>query len=602
MKIPEDKIQEIREATDIIDVISQYVTLKKRGKSFLGLCPFHSEKTPSFSVDPLRGFYHCFGCGAGGNVFTFVMEMEKVGFPEALRSLAQKAGITLPVYQEDDTRIKETELLYLANQYAMTFFRKCLMDHSSGKNALAYLKGRGFSTEIMDTFQIGYAPGRWDGLINSAAKNAIQAGTLHRAGLAIPRKEKDGYYDRFRDRLMFPVFTPSGRVVGFGGRRLTDDDKIPKYVNTPETHVYHKGKLLFGLFQSKTGIQKEESALLVEGYTDVMRLHQNGFTHTAATSGTALTEQQAQVLARYTPKVHLLFDGDSAGFEAALRGVDVLMGAGLQVHITPLPKGYDPDSFLNEKNPQAMKALLDSARTFIDYSLDRLKASGRLKTPGDRARAVHGLLENVSKIRDAVERHLVIKDIAEKLGVDEDVLLHQIRTSQKGDKAAPAAISVIISSARQAAEEGLLSLLLEDKRWCKPVFQCVQVSQFRTREVRNVTEKIYQGFLQGRPPDLNKIMDQFSSDPQMVRYLTNLTLTKLDDQVDQPQYGLDCILRILQDDIEEKIKAIREKIREGEKKGNDVTESTRKWMALKAKIKKIRNDTFETWKKTIEIL
>ncbi|MFC1502366.1 DNA primase, partial [bacterium] len=245
MKIPEEKIQEVREATDIIETISQYVTLKKRGKSFLGLCPFHNEKTPSFSVDAVRGFYHCFGCGAGGNVITFVMEMEKISFPEALRSLAKKAGIALPEYQRDEAQAKETELLYHANKHAMEFFKRCL-HHSTGKNALTYLQKRGFTPEIIQDFQIGHAPGSWDGLIKSAAKASIKSETLQKVGLIVPRKDKAGFYDRFRDRLMFPVFTPSGRVVGFGGRILKDSPGVPKYVNTPETAIYQKGKLLFG--------------------------------------------------------------------------------------------------------------------------------------------------------------------------------------------------------------------------------------------------------------------------------------------------------------------------------------------------------------------
>jgi DNA primase len=602
MKIPEDKIQEIREATDIVEVISQYVTLKKRGKSFLGLCPFHNEKTPSFSVDPVRGFYHCFGCGAGGNAFTFLMEMEKVGFPDVLRSMAKKAGITLPEYQEDEVKVKETELLYHANQYAMEFFQKCLLTHSSGENGLAYLEKRGFTREIIDTFHIGFAPDRWDGLIKSAAKASIQAGSLQKAGLAVPRKEKDGYYDRFRGRLMFPVFTPSGRVVGFGGRTLADDDaKIPKYVNTSETPVYQKGRLLFGLYQSKAGIQKEETVLLVEGYTDVMRLHQNGFNHCAATSGTALTEEQAQVLARYTREVFLLFDGDSAGFEAALRGVDVLMRAGLQVHVASLPRGYDPDSFLKERKPQDMKALLESPRTFIDFSLDRLKAAGKLKTPGDRAKAAHDLLGNVSKIRDSVERNMVIKDIAEKLAVDEDVLLRQIRNSPREYRIPSPVKPVTALSARQAAEEGLLTLLLEDHKWCKPVFKCIQPSQFMTRHAHIVVEKIYKGFLLGQSPDLKTIMNHLSSQSSTIRYLADLLTKKLGEDVDRFQYGLDCILRIQQDDIQQEIQTIREKIRQGEKSGHDVSESRTQWVQLKERMNQIRIETHETWKKTIEI-
>jgi DNA primase len=602
MKIPEEKIQEVRESTDIIGIISQYVTLKKRGQSFLGLCPFHNEKTPSFSVDPARGFYHCFGCGAGGNVFTFVMAMEKVGFPEALRSLARKAGIDLPEYQQDETQNKETELLYHANHHAMEFFRECLLNLPAGKNALDYLQKRGFTDEIINNFQIGYAPGGWEGLLNSAVKASIQPQILNKAGLAVPRKEKEGFYDRFRDRLMFPVFTPSGRVVGFGGRVLKESPGVPKYVNTPETVIYQKGKLLFGIFQSKTGIQDRDSAILVEGYTDVMKMHQHGFTHCVATSGTALTEEQAKVLARYTHSVNLVFDGDSAGFKAAIRGVDVLIGVGLHVHVTPLPGGSDPDSYLGKEGPVAMKTLFESAQTFTDFTLDRLKEKGKLKTPADRAKAAHHLLETVGRIQDSVERNIVMKDVAEKLGVDEKILLMQIRQSNREKRSAPD-LGRKISSPHQTAEQGLLTLLLEDgEKWSKAIFQCIEPDRFRSRESKEIADILYRGFLKGKVPDTSRILDQLSSDSHMAHYATALLTNRLGGNVDRSQYGLDCVLNILQHELQEEIQKIRTMIREAEKRGQDVSDLNKQWMQVKSNMDRIRLETLETWKKTVEIV
>jgi len=603
VRIPEEKIQEIREATDIVEVISQYVTLKKRGKSFVGLCPFHTEKAPSFSVDPVRGFYHCFGCEAGGNVFTFVMQMERVSFPEALRSLAEKAGIPLPSYQEDDTRVKETEVLYRANRFAADFFRECLVQTEAGKKALDYLVGREFDRDVVEAFQVGYAPNLWDGLLQKARRESVDPRNLQKAGLIVPRKDGGGYYDWFRGRLMFPILNPSGRVLGFGGRTLEEEEKgVPKYLNSPETLIYQKSHILYGLFQSKRGLQRENRALLVEGYTDLMRLHQCGLDYGVATSGTALTEGQAKLLSRYTKNVTLVFDGDSAGFSAALRGVDVLVGVGLNVEVAPLPKSSDPDSFLRDRGSEAMEDLLRSAKTFIDFRLDRLREMGKMKAPRDRAAAARTLLDTIARIRDPLERNLMVKDVAEKLGLEEALLTGQLRRILKGKTEETSGFEKRGVSARKTAEQGLLKLLLEEgEKWGKVVFPYIKIDYFREREARIVVENLYESFLGGHVLDSRILLDRCSDDPGLIRYLTKLIAEGIGKDVDRSQFGLDCLLSLRQEEIRERIRRVREKMKAAQARGEVVSEHSITYTKLREELELVKREIGESWKKNVEI-
>ena len=325
MRIPPEKIEEIRSSNDIVDVISQHVRLKKRGKNYVGLCPFHQEKTPSFTVSAEKQVYHCFGCGKGGNVFTFVMEIEKVSFTEAVRSLAEKVGITIRVTEADQQQESESEALYNVCRLAGLFFYNNLTKTEEGKVALEYFHGRGFSDETIRTFGLGYSLNSWDGLLSHAKAEGISREDLLKAGL-IRTREDGSDYDYFRSRAMFPIFSTSGRVLGFGARKLREDDPLGKYINSPETPIYNKSRVLFGLFHSKDAIRSEEHALMVEGYADLISLFQNGIQNVVASSGTALTEEQVQLISRYTKKLTLVYDADSAGSSATLRGMDIEIG------------------------------------------------------------------------------------------------------------------------------------------------------------------------------------------------------------------------------------------------------------------------------------
>jgi len=601
MKIPDDKIQEVRESTDIIEVVSQYVTLKKRGKSFMGLCPFHTEKTPSFSVDPVRGFYHCFGCGAGGNVFTFMMQMEKVSFPEAVRSLAEKAGIVLPEREKESGVSKETEILYRANRFAADFFQECLNNTKAGRKALDYLSGRGFNHETMKLFEIGYAPQRWDGLLQKAQLSSIPVQELLKAGLVISRKGGQGYYDRFRGRIIFPVRNPSGRIVGFGGRALNVDERVPKYINSPETQVYQKSYILYGLFLSKQGIRREDRVILVEGYTDVVKLHQHGLDYVVSTSGTALTIEQARVVNRYTRNVILFFDGDSAGFAAALRGVDLLVEADLDVQVAPLPGGADPDSYLQEKGREAVEKLLHFGSSFIDFQIESMRKAGKLRTAADKATGIHKILGTVVKLRDPIEKNILLKDIAEKMGVQEAILNEQIRTLQLGVVTVKDQQTNQLSSMRQAAEVGLLKLLIEGGiKWENVIFRLIDPAHFNTGEAKKIVEQVYKEFLKGNSLDFNSLLDRFSDDQEVVRYLSRLFVEEIEKEVDRSQLGLDCVLRLREEQIQDQIREVQLKIKSGQQSGQDVSEYSKIFMDLKNEIHRVRKKTRSVWKKEVE--
>lgn len=600
MKVPEEKIQEIREATDMIEVVSQYVTLKKRGKSFVGLCPFHTEKTPSFNVDPVRGFYHCFGCGAGGSVFNFVMQMEGVSFPEALRTLADKAGVPLPQYRPDDESEKESEALYNTNAFAAKYFQHQLNKTPQGQKALGYFLNRQFTEESVSLFHIGYAPDSWDGLLKSAAKQRIKTDVLHKAGLIVARKDNSGFYDRFRGRLMFPIANPSGRIVGFGGRALKKEERGPKYLNSPETRIYQKSRLLYGLYQSKAGIRRLDQAILVEGYTDLIRLHQSGLDNVVATSGTALTEDQARLILRYTKKIVLVFDGDSAGLSAALRGLDVLISAGLNVQIVPLPEGADPDSFTREKGRDAIEKLVSNATSIIDFQLARMRQAGKLKTPGDRAAAARTILATVSKMPDPLERNMTIKDLSEKLDVEESILTQQIKQKQSPGTEPPQTES-ILSGARQKAEEGLLRLLLEDSlKFGRIIFKLLQKDHFHHPDTRTVIDVIHEFFSTNRSLTHSVLMDHFSDNLALSRFLIKIASEPIEYNVDRTQLGTDCTLIILQEDFHKKISEVQAQMKSS--KNTDALDLQKRYLTLKQDLDKMQNNVISTWKKNVEIL
>ena len=432
--IPESSIEEIRSLTDIVDVVGEYVQLKKRSSNFVGLCPFHSEKTPSFNVNPRLGIFKCFGCGEGGDVFSFVSRMESLSFPEAVRVLSDRAGVVLPEEETPGEDASESESIYHALRFAARFFHDRLATDEGAKPARDYLQLRGFTTESVKKFGIGYAADEWDALLKKADQEHVSEDFLEQAGLVIERKDETGYYDRYRHRLIFPIFSHVGKVVGFGGRILREDDQ-PKYINSPETKVYSKSRILYGLYHSKNAIRGKEEAILVEGYTDVVSLHQAGIEHVVASSGTALSKDQILALGRYAKVIILLYDADSAGLRAALRGIDLILEEGLIPYAVRLPDGEDPDSYVQKHGASEFEAYLrDHRQNFIEFVLTNSKRSGKANTPEGIAAVQRTILQSIARIKDPLNREAYLRSAAVSLEIPDNQLRPILDTYLKGNK------------------------------------------------------------------------------------------------------------------------------------------------------------------------
>jgi len=427
MRIPDSVIDEVRSATDIVDLISATVALKKRGKNYVGLCPFHQEKTPSFTVSAEKQMYHCFGCSAGGNVFTFVMETEKVSFIEAVRELAERAAIPLPSEtREDQAQATEHEGLFAACRTAGLFYYENLVNSVEGKLALEYLRHRGFHDDTIRKFGLGYSLNSWDSLVRFAEQQHLDLSVMERAGLLARREDGSGYYDRFRGRVMFPIFSVSGRTVGFGARRLREDDPLGKYINSPETPIYNKSRILYGLSHARDAIRSQGYAILVEGYADLLSVFQAGIENIVASSGTALTEEQILLLARYAQSITLVYDGDSAGSKATVRGVDLVLEKGIEVKVAEPPAGEDPDSFVRKEGREGFQKLLDNAVSFLDFKAKLFQQEGLFSNPEGKSKAVRSLVASIAKMPDELKRNFYIKMVAEKYDIYETVLFREL--------------------------------------------------------------------------------------------------------------------------------------------------------------------------------
>ena len=452
MAIPDEKIEEIRVAADIVDVVSDYVRLKKSGSGYKGLCPFHEEDTPSFHVEPDQNLFYCFGCSKGGDVFTFLQEMEGMSFVESARLLADQAGIPLPEDASDAEQASEVEAIYHALRFAGRFFYRQLTQTNRGQRALDYLHDRGFTNATIKQFGLGYAPDAWDALLTAAEDEQIDPEVLEQAGLVIERNDGSGYYDRYRNRIIFPIFSHVGKVLGFGGRILNDDADQPKYINSPDTRVYDKSKALYGLRQAKQAIRKEEEALVVEGYTDVIALHQAGIEHAVASSGTALTEAQVKKLGRYADRLLLLYDADEAGDRAAGRAIDLVLQQELGAYVVTLPEGEDPDSYVQARGADAFREYLDDEQLDMPaFKLEQAERAGLLDTPEGQAKTMHAVVESIAQIPDTLMQETYLRRASEVLGVP-DIRLYEVLEKQRTETQRKRANRARRDERRQAQE------------------------------------------------------------------------------------------------------------------------------------------------------
>ena len=422
MRIPEQKIEEIREAANIVDVISEYVQLRKRGKNYIGLCPFHNEKTPSFTVSDEKQIFHCFGCHAGGNVFNFMMEYEKISFIESVQELAKRFGITLE-YDEAEVNEKqsEQEILYDINTLTARYFSDNLLNKEDGEIARKYFKNRNIKPQTMRAFGLGYSLPGWENFLNFAQKNKVDLERALALGL-VGQTSGGRLYDKFSGRIIFPIFSPNGRVVAFAGRILENKDGVAKYLNSPESTIYTKGRILYGLSHAKDEIRRVNKAILVEGYMDLISLYQNGIKNVVAVSGTALTEEQVQLLSRYTKNVVLLFDADTAGIKASMRSIEILLRRDIEIKIASVPEGEDPDSFVNKFGKDKFDDLIKRSVNFIEYQTAYYDSQGMFNEAGKSAEAIRELVKPLALINDELKRSLLLKSISQKFNLREKLL------------------------------------------------------------------------------------------------------------------------------------------------------------------------------------
>ena len=422
-------IDRIMEATDIVEVIGEFVQLKKRGANYVGLSPFANERTPSFTVSPAKGIFKDFSSGKGGSAITFLMELEKFTYPEALRWLAKKYSIEVEETVETIENKEEgnrRESLMIVTAYAAKFFHESLLETEEGKSiGLSYFKERGFNSDTIRKFELGYSPDQWEAFTGQALKEGYQQEFLEESGLSVKR-DNGSLYDRYRGRVMFPIHSFTGRVIAFGGRTLKSDKNVPKYVNSPESEIYHKSNVLYGLYFAKKAIREEDNCFLVEGYADVLSVHQAGIENVVASSGTSLTVEQIRLIGRFTKNITILYDGDAAGIKASLRGLDMILEEGLNVKVVLFPDGHDPDSYVRNFGTSGFKKHIeDNKKDFILYKTDiLLKEAGT--DPIKKAEVIREIVESVAKIPDSIKASVFIKECSNLLKIDERALLSEL--------------------------------------------------------------------------------------------------------------------------------------------------------------------------------
>ncbi|MFC6997577.1 DNA primase [Rufibacter roseus] len=427
--IKKEVVDQIIQQADIVEVVGDFVDLKKKGQNMWACCPFHHEKSPSFSVAPKKGIYKCFGCGKAGNSVQFIMDVEGTSYVEALRYLAKKYSIDI---EEDQSPAavqaqNERDSLYILSDFAKKYFVNALHKNDEGQSiGMPYFKQRGLSAATIQKFELGYSLDSWDDFTKAALEKGYQLKYLEETGLTIVKQEESKQYDRFRGRVMFPIHNVSGRTIGFGARTLkSNDKKSPKYVNSPESRIYHKSDVLYGMFQAKQAIRQEDECFLVEGYLDVLSLHQGGIENVVASSGTSLTENQIKLIGRYTKNITVLYDGDPAGIKASLRGIDLILEGGLNVNVVLFPDGDDPDSYIRKVGDTAFREYLKAhSQDFISFKSE-LFAKEAKDNPVKKAEAIREMVVSIAKIPDAIKRSVFLKQCSIQFGIDEQVLISE---------------------------------------------------------------------------------------------------------------------------------------------------------------------------------
>ena len=554
MAIPDNIIDSIQEKTDIVEVISRYIPLKKLGRNYKALCPFHHEKTPSFVVSPDKQIYHCFGCGAGGNAFSFVMRYENVEFPEAAETLAKKAGIIIPRKAGERRDLESlANQLYRINELASRFFSASLATSPAAKE---YLKSRGIGDEAIRLFGIGYAPDSWEAALNHFKSNGLSEPLLEKAGLAIKNVDKGSYYDRFRHRIIFPILDLKERVLGFGARVL--DVSLPKYVNSPETYIYSKGKNLYGLSLSKTDIKREGYALVVEGYLDFLIPYQAGVKNMVATLGTALTVDQVKLLKRFANTAIMVYDPDEAGEAASLRNLDIFISEDVNVYIAELPKGYAPESYIRKFGTKEFTRLVKAAKNLFDYKFDKLSRRFDINSANGKAEIAREMLPTIARIDNAVLKSNLVKKLAESLSVDEESIRTELKKVKLdySEERNYLKSKVLKRPDSKGAERMILAIILEGPAFIAKAKEQLSPEELKDTSIRDVVKAIFELHENKKEVTPAKLISHMAAAGEAVKLISEAA--ELAELLTEKERALeDCIARVKEDNVKDLLARIQ---------------------------------------------
>ncbi|MFA5116960.1 MAG: DNA primase [Candidatus Omnitrophota bacterium] len=577
--IPQELLDDILGRTDIVELIASYIPLKRAGRNFRAVCPFHHEKTPSFMVSPDRQIYHCFGCNCGGNAFNFLMQYERLEFPEAVETLAKKAGVALPQSRKEEPKFAGfITQLYKVNELAALFYESNITG-APAQAAKSYLLGRGIREDTIKLFKLGYAQDQWNTLINNLRAKGLSLSLMEKAGLIL-NKEGGGYYDRFRGRVIFPIFDIKSRPLAFGARILTQPSPLKnahhlsvsaKYINSPETPIYTKGKHLYGLNFAKDAIREKDFIVVVEGYLDCMIPYQEGLRNIVASLGTALTDEQIRLIKRHTHNVVMVYDSDDAGQMATLRSLDMFVEEGMQVRVVSLPKGYDPDSFVRKNGIEAFNKLIDSSKTLFNYKLDALKERHNYREPEGRSAIANDMLSTIARVKNAILKADYIKSLAQDLDINEEALMVELK-NVKDYKSASEAFSSPSKKPLNInpTEKLLIKLMLDEADLVERLRDNLTPADFQDERTMRIVSIIYEAFSQGKSVNPSSLVNLFISQQDLSQIICELSLLPDISGADKDKVVDDCIRRIKNQGVKMKTELLRREIKIAQERKDEI--------------------------------
>lgn len=588
MLYPQYFIDDLKNRADLVRIIEPYAELKKKGVNWMGCCPFHEEKTPSFSVNPTKGFYKCFGCGKGGNAFTFLMEMEGLSFPEAVKNVAEKAGVSLPEPIDDkqyaankkrrDTRKKLADQIVELNQTALEFWENHLQDTTvQARDAREYLESREISPETQKAFHVGFAPDSWDALLTALQATGADQKLIDQSGLVSVNEEKGRVFDRFRGRIMFPVLDIDGRPVAFGARAMGTDE--PKYLNSPETPAYIKGQHLYGLYQGRAEIKKKKFAILVEGYLDLIALYQFGVRNTAASLGTAFTPEQAKLLGRFARKVVVNYDGDSAGVKAARRAIETLLAEDLEIKVLILPDGKDPDDFIRANGTDSYNLLRGKAFPYLQFVLDSALQERNLNVPRQKAEAIEDVLPVLGAVRNQIQKRETFDQAMNYFRVDDPVLKRDLWNAVKqGSRIESGVVKQQVARASRAkmtvAEQRLLELIVFDDELREMILGGLEETDYESLATSTVFRALFELRKRKEKVTLESLLELVGDDETAADFVPVLLMS---EPFREPGEAIDgvlhdaenCVFTLRSMAISNRILEISQELLYAEQNGND---------------------------------